>query len=129
MSILSFPGEEPKKTTTSVPIKIMNKATPVFDKPFYSISVPENIQTHTAIISIEAHSPHGRKLIYSITKGDIYDEFAVDFNTGRGIVPSSRLSLAYCFIVLQQLLLINYILDRPFILVSPMDMLLSQQKK
>ena len=65
-----------------VPIVIMNKATPVFSEPYQTVSIPENVPMHTAILSIEATSPTGKKLIYSITKGDIYGEFAVDFNTG-----------------------------------------------
>ncbi len=38
---------------------------------------------HGAVTTIEARSPTGGKLIYSISAGDIYGEFAVDFNTGN----------------------------------------------
>lgn len=69
----------------TVPIKIMNKATPIFDRQFYSVSIPENTPMHSAILSIEAVSPTSQKLIYSITKGDMYGEFAIDFNTGMSI--------------------------------------------
>jgi protocadherin Fat 1/2/3 len=71
------------KTNVSVPLQVINKATPIFDKAFYTASIPENSPTHTAVINIEAKSPYQRKLIYSISKGDKYNEFAVDFDTGE----------------------------------------------
>lgn len=56
---------------------------PVFNKQFYSDSVPENIELHSPLsVAIQAESPLGRKLIYSIVKGNELEEFAVDFNTG-----------------------------------------------
>lgn len=65
-----------------VPITVINEATPIFTQQFYSISIPENTPSHTAVLSIEATSPTGKKLIYSINGGDDFDEFGVDFNTG-----------------------------------------------
>lgn len=56
---------------------------PVFNKQFYSDSVPENIELHSPLsVAIQAESPLGRKLIYSIVKGNELELFAVDFNTG-----------------------------------------------
>ena len=63
----------------------MNKATPIFDEPYYRVTVPENLPLHGAVTTIEARSPTGGKLIYSISGGDVYGEFAVDFNTGKKI--------------------------------------------
>lgn len=57
---------------------------PVFNKQFYSDTVPENIELHSPLsVAIQAESPLGRKLIYSIVKGNELEEFAVDFNTGK----------------------------------------------
>ena len=57
---------------------------PVFDRQFYTVTTPENVELHTPLsVNIQAESPLGRKLIYSIVSGDIYEEFAVDFNTGK----------------------------------------------
>lgn len=57
---------------------------PVFSKQFYTDSVPENIEHHSPLsIAIQAESPLGRKLIYSIAKGNELEEFAIDFNTGK----------------------------------------------
>lgn len=57
---------------------------PVFNKQFYSDTVPENIELHSPLsVAIQAESPLGRKLIYTIVKGNELEEFAVDFNTGN----------------------------------------------
>lgn len=57
---------------------------PVFNKQFYSDIVPENIELHSPLaVAIQAESPLGRKLIYTIVKGNELEEFAVDFNTGN----------------------------------------------
>lgn len=77
-----FTGTPSLKSQTVVPVKVITKATPVFSQQYYSVSIPENIQLHSPVISLQAGSPNGQKLIYSITKGDKYGEFAVDFNTG-----------------------------------------------
>lgn len=56
---------------------------PVFDKQFYSVIVPENIETMTSLgISLHASSPMKRKLIYTIVDGNENEKFSLDFNTG-----------------------------------------------
>jgi protocadherin Fat 1/2/3 len=65
-------------------VKVIDKSMPVFDKQFYTDSVLENIELHSPLsVSIQAESPLGRKLIYSIVKGNDFEEFALDFNTGK----------------------------------------------
>lgn len=64
--------------------QVIDKSMPVFNKQFYSDSVPENIELHSPLsVAIQAESPLGRKLIYTIVKGNELEEFAVDFNTGK----------------------------------------------
>lgn len=75
-------GEPVLFSRCKVPIKVITEATPLFEKQFYNVSIPENIELHTPILSLQAVSPNGQKLVYSITNGDIYNEFTVDFNTG-----------------------------------------------
>ncbi|XP_064481302.1 fat-like cadherin-related tumor suppressor homolog isoform X2 [Ornithodoros turicata] len=65
-----------------VPIKVVNRAMPVFPQQFYTVSVPENQQPHVPVLTVQADSPKGRQLIYSIVFGNSNEEFAVDFNTG-----------------------------------------------
>uniref|UniRef100_A0A8D1JYI0 FAT atypical cadherin 1 n=1 Tax=Sus scrofa TaxID=9823 RepID=A0A8D1JYI0_PIG len=65
-----------------VPITVMNKAMPVFEKPFYSAEIPENIQVHSPVVHVQANSPEGLKVFYSITDGDPFSQFTINFNTG-----------------------------------------------
>lgn len=70
-------------TRIMVPIRVITKATPLFDKQFYQVSIPEDVRMHSPVISLQAASPNNQKLIYSISKGDTFGEFAIDFNTGK----------------------------------------------
>ncbi|XP_055449636.1 protocadherin Fat 1 isoform X3 [Psammomys obesus] len=65
-----------------VPITVMNKATPVFDKAFYSAEIPENVQMHSPVVHVQANSPEGLKVFYSLTDGDPFSQFTINFNTG-----------------------------------------------
>ncbi|XP_042145867.1 fat-like cadherin-related tumor suppressor homolog isoform X2 [Ixodes scapularis] len=68
------------ETEAVVPIKVVNRAMPVFPRQFYSVSVPENLPPDVPVITVQADSPKGRQLIYSIVSGNTNEEFAVDFN-------------------------------------------------
>ncbi|XP_058828867.1 fat-like cadherin-related tumor suppressor homolog isoform X4 [Topomyia yanbarensis] len=75
-------GITPCSTDVTVHVKVIDKSMPVFSKQFYSDTVAENIELHSPLsVAIQAESPLGRKLIYSIVKGNDMEEFAVDFNT------------------------------------------------
>uniref|UniRef100_A0A8C5K818 FAT atypical cadherin 1 n=1 Tax=Jaculus jaculus TaxID=51337 RepID=A0A8C5K818_JACJA len=65
-----------------VPITVVNKAMPVFEKAFYSAEIPESIQMHSPVVHIQANSPEGLKVFYSITDGDPFSQFTINFNTG-----------------------------------------------
>ena len=70
-----------------IALQVIDRSMPVFNKQFYSDSVPENIELHSPLsVAIQAESPLGRKLIYSIVKGNELELFAVDFNTGMLIL-------------------------------------------
>ncbi|XP_014210543.1 fat-like cadherin-related tumor suppressor homolog [Copidosoma floridanum] len=75
-------GISPCSVEVPVNIKVIDRSMPIFDKQFYTDSVPENIEIHSPLaLSIQAQSPLNRKLIYSIPKGNDFEEFALDFNT------------------------------------------------
>ena len=77
-------GQTPCSIEVPVNVKVIDRSMPVFDKQFYTDSVLESIEVHSPLsLSIQAESPLGRKLIYSITKGNDFEEFALDFNTGE----------------------------------------------
>ncbi|XP_053315030.1 protocadherin Fat 1 [Spea bombifrons] len=66
----------------TVSITVMNKAMPVFEKPFYSAEIAENAQLHSPVVHVQANSPEGLRIIYSITDGDPFSQFNINFNTG-----------------------------------------------
>ncbi|KAI4552983.1 hypothetical protein MJT46_016277 [Ovis ammon polii x Ovis aries] len=83
VTILARDGGKPSlSTSVELPITIVNKAMPVFDKPFYTASVNEDIGMDTPILSINATSPEGQGIIYIIIDGDLYKQFNIDFDTG-----------------------------------------------
>ncbi|XP_076646631.1 FAT atypical cadherin kugelei isoform X8 [Halictus rubicundus] len=76
-------GITPCSIEVPVNVKVIDRSMPVFDKQFYTDSVLESIEVHSPLaLSIQAQSPLNRKLIYSITKGNDFEEFALNFNTG-----------------------------------------------
>ncbi|KAJ8667841.1 hypothetical protein QAD02_009504, partial [Eretmocerus hayati] len=75
-------GISPCSVEVPVNLKVIDRSMPIFDKQFYTDSVLESIEIHSPLaLSIQAESPLNRKLIYSITKGNDFEEFALDFNT------------------------------------------------
>ncbi|KAM4700502.1 protocadherin Fat 3 isoform 2-T2 [Discoglossus pictus] len=75
-------GDPSLSASVELPVTIVNKAMPVFDKSFYTCSVNEDIEMHTPILSINATSPEGQGIIYTIVDGDPYNQFNIDFDTG-----------------------------------------------
>ncbi|KAI1242062.1 Protocadherin Fat 3 [Lamprotornis superbus] len=81
--VLAKDGGNPSlSASVELPITIVNKAMPVFDKPFYAASVNEDVEMHMPILSINATSPEGQGIIYIIVDGDPYNQFNIDFDTG-----------------------------------------------
>ncbi|XP_055003987.1 protocadherin Fat 3a isoform X1 [Boleophthalmus pectinirostris] len=75
-------GYPPLSTSVEFAITVVNKAMPVFDKPFYTVSVNEDISIHTPILGINATSPEGQNIIYTIVDGDPSLQFDIGFDTG-----------------------------------------------
>ncbi|KAF0037188.1 hypothetical protein F2P81_010062 [Scophthalmus maximus] len=65
-----------------VPITVVNKAMPIFEKPFYSIEIPENIPLHTPVLHVQANDSESPRIVYTISEGDPFKQFSIDFNTG-----------------------------------------------
>uniref|UniRef100_A0A8D0HJY6 FAT atypical cadherin 1 n=1 Tax=Sphenodon punctatus TaxID=8508 RepID=A0A8D0HJY6_SPHPU len=83
VTVVAKDGGEPSfSAEVIVPITVMNKAMPVFEKTFYSAEIPENIQLHSPVVHVQANSPEGLKVLYSITNGDPFSQFTINFNTG-----------------------------------------------
>ncbi|XP_072557676.1 protocadherin Fat 3a isoform X2 [Paramormyrops kingsleyae] len=75
-------GHPPLSTMVEFPITVVNKAMPVFDKSFYAISVNEDVAVHTPVLGINATSPEGQAIIYTIVDGDPSSQFSIGFDTG-----------------------------------------------
>ncbi|KAL0973402.1 hypothetical protein UPYG_G00203040 [Umbra pygmaea] len=75
-------GYPPLSSTVEFPITVVNKAMPVFDKSFYAVSVNEDVAVHTPILGINATSPEGQSIIYTIVEGDPSLQFDIGFDTG-----------------------------------------------
>ncbi|XP_075054823.1 protocadherin Fat 3 isoform X5 [Mixophyes fleayi] len=75
-------GDPSLSASVELPVTIVNKAMPVFDKAFYTASVNEDVEMHTPILNINATSPEGQGIIYTIVDGDSYNQFNIDFDTG-----------------------------------------------
>uniref|UniRef100_A0A8C1GP78 FAT atypical cadherin 3b n=1 Tax=Cyprinus carpio TaxID=7962 RepID=A0A8C1GP78_CYPCA len=69
-------------TVVELPVTVVNKAMPVFDKSFYGISVREDIAVSTPILCINASSPEGQNIIYTIVEGDPSFQFDIGFDSG-----------------------------------------------
>ncbi|MEJ1272768.1 hypothetical protein NN561_003622 [Cricetulus griseus] len=83
VTILAKDGGNPSLSkSVELPITIVNKAMPVFDKPFYTATINEDVTMNTPILSINATSPEGQGIIYLIIDGDPFQQFNIDFDTG-----------------------------------------------
>lgn len=68
---------------------------PVFEKQFYTVTVKEDVEMYSALsVSIEAESPLGRDLIYTISSDS--QSFEIDYNTGT--TPYIPLNFIYVYL-------------------------------
>ncbi|KAK2881970.1 hypothetical protein Q8A73_022480 [Channa argus] len=75
-------GFPPLSSEVELPITVVNKAMPVFDKPFYGVTVREDVPISTSFLCINATSPEGQSIIFTISDGDFSLQFDIGFDTG-----------------------------------------------
>uniref|UniRef100_A0A3B4E9G9 FAT atypical cadherin 1a n=1 Tax=Pygocentrus nattereri TaxID=42514 RepID=A0A3B4E9G9_PYGNA len=75
-------GDQALSSTAQVMITVVNKPTPVFERPFYKIEVPEDVQLHASVLQVLANESVGPRTVYRIYEGDPFGHFSIDFNTG-----------------------------------------------
>uniref|UniRef100_A0A8C1WP23 FAT atypical cadherin 3a n=1 Tax=Cyprinus carpio TaxID=7962 RepID=A0A8C1WP23_CYPCA len=75
-------GTPPLSSSVTFPVTVVNRAMPVFDRPFYSVKVSEDVPIWTPILGINASSPEGQSVLYTITHGDPGTLFSIGFDTG-----------------------------------------------
>ena len=57
---------------------------PMFEKQFYEIIIAENFPVNTPLpVVINAYSAYGSPVVYSITGGDLDQQFGTNFTTGE----------------------------------------------
>ncbi|KAF5898220.1 protocadherin Fat 3-like, partial [Clarias magur] len=69
-------------TAVELPVTIVNKAMPIFDKSYYGCSVREDIPLSTPILKINAVSPEGQSIIYTIVNWYPSLQFDIGFESG-----------------------------------------------
>ncbi|XP_065127833.1 protocadherin Fat 1 [Paramisgurnus dabryanus] len=75
-------GDPPLISNAEVVISVVNKAVPMFERPFYKIEIPENVQIHTSILQVVANETEGPCTVYIISGGDPFHQFSINFNSG-----------------------------------------------
>lgn len=75
-------GFPPLSSEVELPVTVVNKAMPVFDKSFYGVTVREDVVISTPVLCINATSPEGQSVIFTITDGDPSLQFDIGFDTG-----------------------------------------------
>ncbi|XP_062869869.1 protocadherin Fat 3 [Trichomycterus rosablanca] len=75
-------GDPSLFTAVELPVRVVSKAMPVFDRRFYGISVREDITVSTQILNVNATSPQGQNIVYTIADADASFPFDIDFDTG-----------------------------------------------
>ncbi|XP_076607153.1 protocadherin Fat 3 [Chaetodon auriga] len=75
-------GFPPLSREVELPVTVVNKAMPVFDKPFYGVTIREDVTVSTSVLCINATSPEGQSVIFTITDGDPSFQFDIGFDTG-----------------------------------------------
>ncbi|XP_030375675.1 fat-like cadherin-related tumor suppressor homolog [Scaptodrosophila lebanonensis] len=84
LTVAAYDGAlTPCSSEVPVHVKVIDRSMPIFEKQFYSVSVKEDIEMYSALfVSIQAESPLGRKLIYTLSSGNANQYFEIDYRTG-----------------------------------------------
>lgn len=68
---------------TIVKLKVVDKETPIFDQLSYSRVVREDVKVGEEISRVQARSPGGTDIYYTITQGDPVNQFSIHLKTGK----------------------------------------------
>jgi len=70
-------------TKAIVKIKVVDKETPIFDQFSYSKVLREDVKVGQEVSRVQARSPGGADIFYTIVQGDPFNQFAIDLKTGK----------------------------------------------
>lgn len=83
LTVVATDGGFPRLSSeVPLPVTVVNKAMPVFDKSFYGVTVREDVAVFTSVLCINASSPEDQEIIFTITDGDPMVQFDIGFDTG-----------------------------------------------
>ena len=70
-------------TKTILKIKVVDKETPIFDQLSYGKVLREDVKVGQEVSRVQARSPGGAGIFYTIVQGDPLNQFAIDLKTGK----------------------------------------------
>lgn len=70
-------------TKAIVKIKVVDKETPIFDQLSYSRVLREDVKVGEEVSRVQARSPGGANIFYTIVQGNPLNQFAIDLKTGK----------------------------------------------
>ncbi|XP_064602243.1 protocadherin Fat 4-like isoform X2 [Liolophura sinensis] len=90
VTVLDRLGLEALSSTVTLTVSVVdvNDNKPICDPPFYNVEVNENFVGSVRTISCFDRDSVSTEMFYSISSGNIYNEFTVDLNTGELMVSS-----------------------------------------
>ena len=71
------------RSKTIVKIKVVDKETPIFDQLSYRRVLREDVKVGEEVSRVQARSPGGADILYTIMQGDPLNLFAIDLKTGK----------------------------------------------
>ncbi|XP_050721222.1 fat-like cadherin-related tumor suppressor homolog [Eriocheir sinensis] len=79
-------GKPPLSSQAHVLIRVVSSEGPMFTAARYEAAVPENAAEGTPVVRVEAASPSGEPIMYTIVAGNIEELFGLDYSTGGNAV-------------------------------------------
>ena len=68
----------------------------MFTAARYEAAVPENAAQGTPVVRVEAASPSGEPVMYTIVAGNDEELFGLDYSTGKSITTGSSSTAFQC---------------------------------
>lgn len=63
---------------------------PMFTTAHYEATVPENAAVGTPVVRVEAASPSGEPIMYTIVAGNTEEQFGLDYSTGKVMTDNNK---------------------------------------
>lgn len=68
--------------------RVVSSEGPMFTAARYETSLPENAAEGTPVVRVEAASPSGEPVMYTIVAGNTEENFVLDYSTGKTLNSS-----------------------------------------